>query len=143
MSKTDEHPVTTDWLKDVLRAGGLLPHGSVDRYRIGKSLRRKGFSPAALDDLGAVADGANALLASWVADGGAVRIEREGERLTARRTWVCALPEAEVRIPCGGTHVEGLDGFDWITIALARGDVDGGVELVMTTTARMRDAAAA
>lgn len=30
MSETDEHPVTADWLTDVLRAGGVLPHGSVE-----------------------------------------------------------------------------------------------------------------
>lgn len=30
MSETDERPVTDDWLTDVLRAGGVLPHGSVE-----------------------------------------------------------------------------------------------------------------
>ena len=30
MSETDEHPVTADWLTDVLRAGGVLPSGSVE-----------------------------------------------------------------------------------------------------------------
>jgi len=30
MSETDEHPVSADWLTDVLRAGGVLPHGSVE-----------------------------------------------------------------------------------------------------------------
>ena len=30
MSETDEHSVIADWLTDVLRAGGVLPHGSVD-----------------------------------------------------------------------------------------------------------------
>lgn len=120
----------------------ILPHGSVDRYRIGKSLRRKGFTPAALDDLGAVASRANALLADWVSAGGDVRIEREGETLTARRTWVCALPGVEVRIPCGGTHVGDLREFASIAISLERSEADGAVELVMTTTARMRDTAA-
>ena len=37
----------------------IHPHGSTDVYRIGKSLRRKGFQPAALDDPGAVAARAN------------------------------------------------------------------------------------
>lgn len=119
----------------------ILPHGSLDRYRIGKSLRRKGFTPAALDDLEAVATRANALLAGWVAAGGAVRIDRDGETLTARRTWVCSLPDAEVRIPCGGTHADDLSDFASIEVALTRSDVEGAVELVMATTACMRDAA--
>ncbi|KQV25101.1 MULTISPECIES: hypothetical protein [unclassified Microcella] len=112
-------------------------HGSIDTYRIGKSLRRKGFAPAGLDDVAAVAARANALLAGWVAAGGAVRIERADAAITTRRTWVCALPEGEVRIPCGGTHVDDLAAFTSIEVALERTDVEGGIELVMTTTARM------
>jgi hypothetical protein len=30
MSEIDEHPVTADWLTDLLRAGGVLPHASVE-----------------------------------------------------------------------------------------------------------------
>ncbi len=119
----------------------IVPHGSVDRYRIGKSLRRKGFTPAALDDLDAVAARANALLADWVGAGGDVRIEREGETLTARRTWVCALPGTEVRIPCGGTHAGDLGEFASIEVALTRSEGEGALELVMTTTAHLREAA--
>jgi len=112
-------------------------HGSIDTYRIGKSLRRKGFAPAGLDDPAAVAARANGLLADWVGAGGTVRIEREGDAITARRTWVCALPDGEVRIPCGGTHVDDLSAFAGIEVVLERSDVDGAIELVMTTTARM------
>lgn len=113
-------------------------HGSIDTYRIGKSLRRKGFAPAALDALAAVEERANVALATWVAAGGAVRIERDDEAITARRTWVCALPEGEVRIPCGGTHVDDLAVFASLKVALERREVEGGLELVMTTTATMR-----
>lgn len=112
-------------------------HGSIDTYRIGKSLRRKGFSPAGLDDLDAVSARANALLAEWARAGGAVRIERDDAAITARRMWVCALPVGEVRIPCGGTHVDDLSAFAGIEVALDRADVEGAIELVMTTTARM------
>ena len=112
-------------------------HGSIDTYRIGKSLRRKGFTPAGLDDPGAVAARTNELLDVWVAAGGAVRIERDDAAITARRTWVCTLPVGEVRIPCGGTHVDDLSAFAGIEVVLERADVEGGIELVMTTTARV------
>ncbi|QNO37432.1 metal-dependent hydrolase [Protaetiibacter sp. SSC-01] len=112
--------------------------GSTDVYRIGKSLRKKGFDVTALDDLDAVAARANAALAAWVASGASVRIERDGDAISARRTWVCALPDQEARIPCGGTHLAGLDAVEAITVALEATDVEGGRELRMRTTISLR-----
>lgn len=108
-------------------------NGSVDTYRIGKSLRRRGFDPAALDDLAGVEARANARLAEWVASGADIRIERDGDTLGDRRRWVCALPGGGAVIPCGGTHLDSLDAVAAITVRLTRGDADGGVELTMTT----------
>jgi alanyl-tRNA synthetase len=113
----------------------IVPDGSVDTYRIGKSLRRKGFEPAALDDLPSVEESANALLADWVASGAPVRIERDAEGLSDRRAWVSELPDHTVVIPCGGTHASSLADFATIAVALRAEPVEGGIELVMTTTA--------
>lgn len=113
----------------------ILPEGSRDVYRIGKSLRRKGFDPAALEDLGSLAARVDALLAEWVAADGAVRIVRDGEALADRRTWVCQLPGAEVRIPCGGTHVASLAELASVSVSFATTATAGGLELVMTTAA--------
>lgn len=111
----------------------LHPGRSVDTYRIGKSLRRKGFTPAALDDPSAVSERVNAQLAEWVAVGGAVRVEREGPGLSARRTWVCELPSGVTDIPCGGTHVRDIDELAGVTTSLTTVAVEGGVELTMET----------
>lgn len=118
----------------------ILPDGSHDLYRIGKSLRRKGFDPAALDDPAALAAAVDARLAAWIAAGSDIRIERDGEALADRRTWVCTLPDGEVRIPCGGTHATSLAELGSVTTAFAVTAVDGGIELVMTTTAHPTDA---
>lgn len=138
------------WSKDVLpdalanpnfdalaiETSRIHPGGSVDVYRIGKSLRRKGFVATALDDLDAVASRANMLLAEWVAAGAAVRIERAGDGLSSRRAWVCELPAATVHIPCGGTHASHLGEFSSVTVALEARDVEGAREITMTTTGR-------
>ncbi|MCP2031086.1 alanyl-tRNA synthetase [Okibacterium sp. HSC-33S16] len=116
----------------------IVPNGSLDTYRIGKSLRRKGFTPAALADPVDVAAHANARLAEWVEAGGAVSIERTESSLTARRTWACELPTGRVEIPCGGTHLESLSELASVTVALTTGEIEGGVELVMETTATVR-----
>jgi alanyl-tRNA synthetase len=113
----------------------IVADGSRDVYRVGKSLRRKGFDPAALDDLDGLAARVDAQLQEWIAAGGAVRIDRDGDTLADRRTWVCELPGAEARIPCGGTHVASLGELAAATVAFTADTVEGGLELVMTTTA--------
>ncbi|MFT2752572.1 metal-dependent hydrolase [Clavibacter sp. Sh2088] len=108
---------------------------SVDVYRLGKSLRKKGFVPAALlDHLDEVRAAVDATLAGWVASGAAARIEREGDLLTSRRSWVCELPDGAARIPCGGTHVAGLDELASVTVDLEAEEVGGAVVVRMRTT---------
>ena len=111
-------------------------NASVDTYRLGKSLRKKGFSvegfAEAIESLTATV---NATLFEWTTTDAAVRIERDGDRLTDRRYWVCELPGASVRIPCGGTHVESLGTLGVVTVTLAVHDLDGTDVLTMNTSA--------
>jgi alanyl-tRNA synthetase len=132
-------PVPTDGLgapafdRLAIERSLIRRYGSEDEYRIGKSLRKQGFGPAALDDterLAAVVDGT---LREWIASGASVRIERDDESLSGRRTWVCALPDGEVRIPCGGTHVASLAELGEATVRFATEPQKGGVGLTMTT----------
>lgn len=118
-----------------IQSSRIHPNGSVDIFRIGKSLRRKGFAPNALADPASVAERINTMLAEWVAAGGAVHIERAGDQLTARRTWVCELPTGRVEIPCGGTHISNLAELASITVALTTREIEGGLELTMETLA--------
>jgi alanyl-tRNA synthetase len=111
------------------------PWSSVDTYRLGKSLRKKGFPTAALvDHLDEVRERVDATLAAWVASGAPARIEREGDLLTSRRSWVCELPDGTARIPCGGTHLDGLDDLASVTVDLEAEEVDGAVVVRMRTT---------
>ncbi|MFE5673453.1 metal-dependent hydrolase [Agromyces sp. NPDC056523] len=114
----------------------IHPEGSVDRYRLNKSLRRAGFDATGLaDGLEALAVSVDATLAEWVADDAVVRVERVGEHLTDRRTWVCELPEGSARIPCGGTHAGSLGELGAIHVRFELVDDDGTPVLEMTTTA--------
>ena len=121
----------------------ILPNGSRDVYRIGKSLRRKGFDPAVLDDLDALAVRVEGQLASWLESGADVRVERDGDTLADRRSWVCDLPGGAARIPCGGTHVGSLADIEDVTVSFALSTVEGGSQLEMTTTAIARAGSAA
>ena len=111
-----------------LSTSRITPYGAVDIYRIGKSLRKKGFDVVGLD-LDQSAALANATLAGWVRAGASIAVEAEGPGLTDRRTWVCRLPEGIERIPCGGTHPSSLDGVAAIDVRLDLVDA----ELTMET----------
>ncbi|TFD70062.1 metal-dependent hydrolase [Cryobacterium sp. Hb1] len=112
------------------------PNASVDTYRLGKSLRKKGFSVDGLAEaLASVEATVNATLAGWVGTKAEVRIDRDGYLLTDRRYWVCELPDASVRIPCGGTHVTSLGTLDAVTVTLSLHDLNGTDMLTMNTSA--------
>ena len=125
------HPDFDGVAIDVSRIG---ENGSIDTYRLGKSLRRKGFvTDGFVDGLADVEAQVNASLAEWVATGASVRIDRDGDRLTDRRYWALELPGHTVRIPCGGTHPSSLAALGSARVELSAADVDGTTVLTMAT----------
>jgi alanyl-tRNA synthetase len=111
-------------------------HASTDRYRIGKSLRKKGFDPEGLDGtLAQVTAKVNARLAGWVAADARVRIDAPGPELTARRRWVCELPEGTASIDCGGTHLARLGELSSLTTSLSLSE-DGTALVAVTVPKR-------
>ncbi|MFK4730629.1 metal-dependent hydrolase [Agromyces mediolanus] len=123
-----------------IQSSRIEADGSVDRYRLNKSLRRAGFDTASLDEaaLPALAAEVQATLAEWVAADAPVRIEAEGETLTDRRFWVCELPGGAARIPCGGTHAGSTGALGTVEVGFELGDDAGTPVLVMTTRATPR-----
>lgn len=106
---------------------------STDRYRIGKSLRRKGFRSDGLREaLPRLTVQINARMTSWVTADASVRIETGGPALTDRRQWICELPYATAKISCGGTHLARLgEVVAWTTTLSLSQD---GTELLAVTT---------
>lgn len=148
-----DHALRDAWTKDpprdalghpafdalAIETSAIEPFGSVDRYRIGKSLRRRGFDPGALDNLDGLAERVTNTLRQWLRTESSVAIERDDDGLSARRRWVCELPDGRVSIPCGGTHVTSLRELDDVAVSFAVASVDGGLALTMTTSARAAD----
>lgn len=98
-----------DFDRIALTSSRMTPDGARDTYRLGKSLRKKGFDTAALlADLDGVADRVNAQVQAWVAADASVDIEVTGPHLVDMRYWCCHVPEGTFRIACGGTHVTSL-----------------------------------
>ena len=112
----------------------ILERGSHDTYRLGKSLRKRGFTTEDLaTDLTDIEASLNDTLAAWIATNGLVRIDRDGDALTDRRFWVCELPDAEARIACGGTHASKLGELGSLRATLSLVDDAGTQVLVMDT----------
>ncbi len=120
----------------------ITPNGSIDRYRLNKSLRRAGFDTAslierteALDELAATV---REHLDGWIAADATVSIDRDGDGLTDRRHWVCELPQGTARIPCGGTHVGSLAELGSILVSVRLEDDGGTPVLELVTKAHPR-----
>jgi len=138
-----------DFDHEAIQSSTIVPNGSVDVFRLNKSLRRKGFTTDGLADaLGAVAATASKALRTWIATDAPVHIERDGDGLGDPRFWVCDLPEvsdgpvagpaASVRIACGGTHVSSLGQLSETSVVLEFGDDAGTPTLTMRCTAQPR-----
>ncbi|MFI6504179.1 metal-dependent hydrolase [Nonomuraea typhae] len=112
------HP---DFDQSAITSSRILAYGSEDVYRLGKSLRKKGFTADDLDP-DAVAARVNDQLKAWVAADVPVWVDVPSPGLTARRTWHCALPEGEASIPCGGTHVGRTGELGAVTVQLTPAD---------------------
>ena len=112
----------------------IEPNGSVDRYRLNKSLRRAGFDVAGLaDDLEALAGAVAQTVTGWADAGAPVHVERDGDLLTDRRRWVAELPDGVARIDCGGTHVTSLVELAGVQVSFELGDDQGTPILTMRT----------
>jgi len=93
---------------------------STDTYRLGKSLRKKGFDrDAFLTDLADCSQRMNdTLQAMLVAPMPVVVAPGEGA-LGNRRQWSTTLNGVEATMPCGGTHVAHLSQIADITVTLS------------------------
>lgn len=109
--------------------------GSIDVYRLGKSLRKKGFDASALDQsLRAIQSAAQQTIERWIATDAAVAVTDAGDRrITAPRHWTCTFASAVGVIPCGGTHVSSLSEIDGAVVSY---DLSAdGTQLTVQTTA--------
>lgn len=94
-----------------------------DNYRMGKSLRKKGFSAkefgAALKEC---EERVNALLAEWLSADAPITIAAADGALDSRRFWRSQIMGRPVEIPCGGTHVGSLSEIGVINVSMEMPD---------------------
>lgn len=102
----------------------ILPCQAIVGYRLGKTLRKRGFNTEVFSaDLQVIEEAVNQQLASWIELGNTIDLICEGTRLTESRYWKCRLEEDSVAtIPCGGSHARSLSDFASIRIIIRQID---------------------
>lgn len=106
-----------------------------DRYRLGKSLRKKGFSASGLKDaLKECEDKINRQIAEWLTADTAVVIRAADGILSSRRFWHTEIAGSSVEIPCGGTHVRSLSEIGTVKAEMTMPDDE--TLIIITSAAR-------
>ena len=110
------HP---DFDKLAITSSKIDEHGSLDSYRIGKHLRKSGFSVEALSDPEALAQAVIAITRAWLLSSPTIKVSPGECPLDERRTWSCELPQGTASFPCGGTHPSAMEPDDNLEVAIS------------------------
>jgi alanyl-tRNA synthetase len=112
--------------------------GFRDVYRLGRSLRKSGFSVPGLTQLvPSLGETLTKRVCEMAASGAKVRVVAADSQLRAPRTWHCELPDGPVSLACGGTHPASLADLASVRIT-ARIAADGTQLLVVGVVKRNR-----
>ncbi len=109
---------------------------SVDRYRCGKSLRKKGFDDSrffSANEFNQLESAVNKQLADWIhpVEGLAIAVTPGECFLHEKRDWHCGLLDGkQAKISCGGTHPHTIYPQDKLIVILERA---GEAEFTMTS----------
>jgi len=110
-----------DFDKLAISASKVEPFASREVYRIGKSLKKKGFMAQLFyEDIPAYERAANQNLAQWLPSENEVLIECEAPFLESFRLWKTVLNDGTAEIPCGGTHLDSLGHLKSVAVTLER-----------------------
>ncbi|QDL08092.1 hypothetical protein DP113_09360 [Brasilonema octagenarum UFV-E1] len=110
---------------------------SNDFYRLGKSLKKKGFDTVAFfSQILDIEICINKQLAEWLKLDSPIKIEPQEAKIDDHRVWTCQLQDGLAKIPCGGTHVKHLKQILSINVSLEV--MSNEPEFVMYTTVKPR-----
>jgi alanyl-tRNA synthetase len=124
-------PIETDTLgspdfdKNAIQDSKITPEKSLDQYRIGKSIRKKGLdSPSLLGGLDTVEESVNETLRVWVRSPINCFVTSTTNMISGSRMWNCELPDGNAKILCGGTHLASTADLEKIEVKLEKNNDD-------------------
>lgn len=110
-----------DFDKLAIVSSKIDEHGSLDSYRIGKHLRKSGFSVEALSDSEALSEVVANITKGWLLSSPSISVTPGECALSERRTWTCELPQGTASFPCGGTHPSAMEPDEGLEVAISWG----------------------
>jgi len=108
-----------DFDKLAIVSSKIDERGSLDSYRIGKHLRKSGFSAETLNDTQALAEIVADIARGWLLSSPSISVMPGECRLSERRTWSCELPQGTASFPCGGTHPSVMEPDEGLEVAIS------------------------
>ena len=99
----------------------ILEYGSVDEYRFGKSIRKKGLNIGEMTaDIDELEKGMNEILESWVNSDLEIILSPSDCAIETSRHWKCRLEGGVALMACGGTHVSNTSDIGKIKVKVTR-----------------------
>ncbi|WP_232832400.1 hypothetical protein [Photorhabdus sp. CRCIA-P01] len=96
---------------------------SVDIYRFGKSIKKKGFDKNILiENLDKINKEVNNTLNNWLSQGAEITIEYQSKEINDTRLWKSTIDSTAVTIPCGGTHINNINEVKGVNVEIKIGE---------------------
>ncbi|CDG22878.1 conserved protein of unknown function [Xenorhabdus poinarii G6] len=110
---------------------------SVDIYRLGKSIKKKGFDKTVfLQNLNGVSEEINLTLNHWLSIGCEIQVEYTSKNISDLRLWKSTIENHPIIIPCGGTHISNTEEIKDAKVEITPGESDEYI--VITTHCQLR-----
>ncbi|RAW96404.1 hypothetical protein CKY04_15280 [Photorhabdus sp. S8-52] len=96
---------------------------SIDIYRFGKSIKKKGFDENILiENLDKINREVNNTLNNWLSQGAEITIEYQSKEINDTRLWKSTIDSTVVTIPCGGTHINNINEVKGVNVEIKIGE---------------------
>ncbi|WP_391528293.1 hypothetical protein [Photorhabdus akhurstii] len=104
---------------------------SVDIYRFGKSLKKKGFDKNILiENLDKINREVNNTLNNWLSQGAEITIEYKSKEINDTRLWKSTIDSKVVTIPCGGTHINNINEVKDVNVEIKIGESADFIQVI-------------
>jgi alanyl-tRNA synthetase len=127
-----------DFDKNAIQDSKITPEKSIDQYRIGKSLRKKGFDQLGFwSNIQRVQTNVNENISAWLTSPASISLLSSNSTISGTRTWQCALSNniGIARIPCGGTHLFTTAALEKIEVTIEK---DSDETFSVFTTSKLK-----
>lgn len=115
-----------DFDKIAITESSIEPYISKDKYRLGKSIKKKGFDIQTFEDnISEIENNVNLYVTNWINTNSTISVECDENYISSMRWWVTEIDGKPVKMACGGTHPKTLSSIKNISIKLNYSKDDG------------------